>query len=548
MIQFNQQYIRDYFKPFLQEVLTDMSTTMDKGDPLYKIKNQIQISAVDQEVFEKKYFLGKQPAKRPFTGQDEGEYRKYFLEELTSHVNTMIRLSNVKGMRQALLPDAEVGRTFGSHQKLTENLNRLSIKLARKFEKRKIRAKLTEEGELTEEKQRRLENGEMKLVEIDGKEEVKTEEEMVEMARKEPQKTVVPSIEPGIEKMFARMEGGAPANEKPTENPAPPEKKPIAITAVGNDFDTAKIASVREILMESGLEITEEMKIENGVVSGIVRDVEGQELKVSVNTRKPNYDASKFVFTFTANGPHPELEGYRIPVSQNDLHSAFFGAEGKRKPAEKVFKEQDARGTMAKGKFQPQPKPDIIRKEPLFKGPELPPKDIDISLQAQPKPIVGPPTLTGGQLIRKGQIAGGAHIVRTFAAPQKIVRPKASQIRKDIAGARIQGPQPISHKVTIAEKKKKMAEQKKAAEEAQQQRNPEKPRQRPELAIAAPPQQQKKKGIPGLGKLGLGTGGGGIALIIAGAYQAATADAKTVELTLKTVKVVLSCLGIDCLV
>lgn len=545
MIQFNQQYIRDYLKPFLQEVLTDMSTTIDKGDPLYKIKNQIQISAEDKQQFEKKYFLGQQPANRPFTGQDEGEYRKYFLEELANHATRLIRLSNVKGMQEALLPDAEVGRTFGNHQVLTRNLNRLSLTLARNFEKRKIKEKLSEEGSLTEEKQHRIENGEMKLLEIDGKEEVKTEEEMTAMARKEPQKLIVPMIEPTLEKTSNVPKKSSDGKEKvQKETLQSPKKKSVTIAEVKQDFDAAKIESIRKTLSSSGLEVVGELKIEGGVVSGTVRDVEGQELKVSVDSKKPNYAADKFVFIFTAHGPHPELEGSRIPVSQNDLHSIFFEEEGKRKPAEKVFKEQDAYGTMAKGKYTPPPKSSLAPKMPATKLPQQQGKGAEMqqSPEVQRTVIIKPQvlkTIEGGKApVGIGIMAG----VQPVRQPMKTFS-KKEEIKKSVAGAHIKGPQLVSKRTTM-EKKREVAKQRQAALEARQQQRGQRKTQ-PGVQQKVPVQQpQQKKGMPGLAKLALGTGTGGFGGTIAAAYWAATAES---EISNLAVKVILSCLGIDCL-
>lgn len=537
MIQFNQQYIRDYLKPFIQEVLTDMSTTMDKGDPLYKIRHQIQISAEDKEEFKKKYFQGVQPANRPFTGPDEESYQEFFIDELKKKVDGMIRLSRIEGMEQALLPDPESGRIFGTHQVLTRNLNRLAITMARNFEKRKIEQKLAKEGELNEENKRRVENGEVKLVEVDGEEQIKTEEQIVEMARKEPQAVIIPSIEPEIETMFNEL----PLDDKGAEKPEPPQKKSVTVTKVRDDFDAAKIQSVRDILLESGLEVVGEMTIENGVVAGVVRDVEGQELKVSVDTKKPNYAADKFIFIFTANGPHPELKDKRIPLSQNDLRSSFTGKAGERKPAEKVFKEQDEKGTMAREKYQPPLKTDGTMKFPETKTPLPTQPGAQLGIPPKGQPTAGLIEDEAGQI--QGKIPTGSTkigVVGPLPTPPTIARTSKAHIRKSVSESRIKGPQPVGK--TIMEKKKKMKEQRVATEEVQQQRGPLRTPEQQQVPVAQP---QKKRGMPGFAKLAIATGSGGIGLIFGGSWLAAHSQVNNPELVMK---VILSCLGMSCIV
>ena len=170
MIQFNEQYIRDYLKPFLRDVLIDMAASGEPGGKEYlgKILNQEDVGDVVKRDFNRDYFLGTQPPNRPFTGPGEEPYREEFLRTLAHHIDMLIKMSNKEGMKQAILPDAAEGRLFGTHQTLTTNLNNLAIKMARQLEKSAIARQMKEEGKATQENLKKLEDGELKLVEIDG--------------------------------------------------------------------------------------------------------------------------------------------------------------------------------------------------------------------------------------------------------------------------------------------------------------------------------------------------------------------------------------------
>lgn len=533
MIQFNQQYIRDYLKPFIRQVLTDMSAATDKNDALYKIRHQIAITENDKDEFKQKYFQGNQPANRPFTKPEDEKYQDYFIEELKKKVDAQIRLSKVEGMEKALLPDTESGREFGTHQALTRNLNQLAITMARSFEKRAIKQNLAEKGEMNEENERRLENGELKLVEVDGEEQVVTEEEVTDMAQENPQATIIPSIEPNIEKTFEDR----PLDEKGAETPQPPEKKEVATTQVREDFDTAKRESIREILTDSGLEVVGEMTIENGVVRGTVIDVEGQELVVNVDTKKPNYAADKFIFIFTENGPHGDLKGKRIPLSQNDLQSSFIGEKGERKTAEKVFKEQDARGKMVKEKYQPPKKSEAKPELPPTKPQGEVPKAAELNIPPSIQPGTGPSQQVPGKI--EGKIPTGPVVVGTVATvpvPSKTRGTSRAHIEKTVEGSRIKGPQPV--KKTIVQKKKQVKEQRVASADVEQRRGPLRAGPGAQEVPVAQPQQ--KKGMPTFAKLAIATGGGGIGFTFWGAWHTVQSQADKAEVVLHFIT---SCLG-----
>ncbi|MEZ4086820.1 MAG: hypothetical protein R3B71_00535 [Candidatus Gracilibacteria bacterium] len=489
MIQFNQQYIRDYLKPFLRDVLTDMAASEEPGgkDYLRKIINQEDLGDVDKQQFNQDYFLGTQPPNRPFISEEEEPYRQEFLRTLATHIDMLVKLSNKEGMRQAILPDAAEGRLFGTNQSLTINLNGLSIKMARKFEKSTIEKQLKEEGKATQENLKKLEDGELKLVEMDEEVQVKSEEELEEMARKEPEKLVVPMIEPDLEKEVMAL----PLED--AGNPEPEKPEPIAksVKEVHKDMENGKIAAIRELLTSSGLEVVGELTMENGKIHGTVRDVSLQELEVTIDTKKPDYAPDKFIFVFTEVGPNGDMKGKEIPVSREDIPNLFFDEDGKRRSAENVFKEHDARGQMAREKFNPPQLGQTPIKMPE-KKPQGPPVPMEEGI-AIPKQSVAVPqgqqAQPGGTVIQKTSTPiPGVISVAPKTTKARIQTKK--QLQETVKESRIRGPEVAGPK-TVQQKKKRLKEQKQASADAQQQGQ----RRRPIAEEAkGRPQSQKRSG------------------------------------------------------
>ncbi len=545
MLQFNQQYIRDYLKPFIAKVLTDMSTCEQKGEPMYLINilNGTDLSGQNKIDFESDYFQGTQPDNRPFTKDSEASYRKMFISELVQHVDTQTRLSNPQGMREALLPDPDSGKTFGSHQALTLNLNRLAIQMARNFEKRKITEKMKEEGAISTEDERKIENGELKIVTFvdkKGNEEevIAAEGELPEMAAKRQGKAIIPLVQPDL---AARMHA-LPLDDQGEEHPAETPPEAAQVQEVQQDFSNAKVEAIRQLLLESGLEVEGDLTIEEGIVMGTVRDVEGQELKVTVDTNKPNHAADKFIFEFTDRGPSRDLTGKQIPVSQSDLRETFFDEEG-RKKASDVFRTRDARGTMAGEK--PLAPPPVGQR-----GVEQPEEQVELPVQ--------PGKVAEGQPPAGGAIGAGG-VEASVSLPQTqipgivqkggVVPPEKLKLKKeeDVGiklpkGAKIRGPEVARRKTeskSVMKRKKELEERRKVGVEAPSPQGPTL------IAMQAPRVKRGKKKWPWPAKFGLGAGGATGGLIGAGTWYFGTMQPEETALVIKTV---LSCLGMSCLV
>lgn len=515
MLQFNQQYIRDYLKPFIRDVLTDMAASEEPGGKPYlkKILNQEDLSDVDKKQFNQDYFLGTQPGNRPFTADDEAPYRQEFLRTLTGHIDMLIKLSNKQGMKESILPDAAEGRLFGTHQSLTKNLNDLAIKMARTFEKGAIERQLKEDGNATQENLKKLEDGELKLVEIDGEVQVKSEDELKTMAQKEPEKLIVPMVEPDLEKKVAAL----PIED--TGNPEPPKPEPVANTVkeVHTDIDNGKITAMKELLVSSGLEVIGDFTIENGIMKGKVRDVELQELEVTIDLNKPDYAPDKFIFAFTETGPYGHMKGKEIPVSRGDIPNLFIDEEGKRKTAEKVFKEHDAQGQMAREKYTPPQvgKPSIRTPEKELHGPPVPTEEGFVF----PKQAVAVPQGLGqpeGSIVEKTTTPVPGVVGISAKAPTADIQTR-KQLKAEVKDARIRGPEVVGGR-TVQQKKKKVNERKRITSDGNQ---PSQRRQLQPQEVKPQPQQQKRKGN-WLAKLAVGVGTGGMGGIFYALFHTAT--------------------------
>lgn len=548
MLQFNEQYIRNYLKPLLVKVLTDMSGVdrEHKREPLYfyKILNKIDLDSRDKSNFVRDYFQGIQPASRPFMHDDQAEYRGLFLDELIKQVKIREKLSEMEGVKLAYLPDEEAGRTFGSHAELTRNVNLLALHMAQNFEKHQIREKLAQKGTLTAEMNKKIEDGEVKLVvmktpEGEEQEMIKTEEELADMAQEQPEAVVTPFLEPGLPEKIDAL----PIDDKPDETPAPPESKPSTVAEVKADVDNGKASSIRELLMSSGLEVVGEITITGGIATGKVRDVRGQELKVTVNTTLPDYKANKYVFEFLDTGPNRDLAGKQIPVSKNDLPSTFVDEKGRRTAAD-VFHEHDARGTMIGEKPTPPPttipglyQPPITGEIPAVPGAravegKIVPEELPLAAAQQEQVAeipsyrvkMPPLVVTPG----KAAMAG---------APQKLTRRRFRIPSRKVAGA------PTPEAIAEAKAKTTMEKKRERAERPALQQKP------PAVTAAAGPLRaptarppRPKMSWPA--KFGLGAGGGASALIGAGAWQVATSSPENAEVVLKAVLV---CFGLSCI-
>ena len=346
MLQFSQEYINHFLKPFIAEVLTDMSTCEQKKEPmyLYKILNNIEPDEHDKTNFENRYFRSTQPSSRPFKKEEEAPFRKMFMDNLEEHVKMRRRLAQQGGMRAALLPDKEAGRTFGGHEALTLNLVRLSFQMAANFEKEIIKGELKNNGTYNNKNKEKLAGGQLKLVATtDGSgTEIMTEEEIAQMARTNPGAKLIPFLTPGLLKNLEQT-AVSPAVDNAL-NPLQESANPITLL---KDFENAKLAYIRQLIMASGLEITQELKISaSGIVTGVVSDVEGQQLSLYVDTKKPSYAADKFIFTFLNKGPSKHLANKKITLSQDDVKNAFYGEEGRKKAID-VYKKQGGHAEMA---------------------------------------------------------------------------------------------------------------------------------------------------------------------------------------------------------
>ena len=158
MIQFNEQFVRDYFKPFLLGVLTDMAAPAEerkRGGYLLALLNGEQLKPEKKDQFILEYFSSSSKAAgsksyKIFMGKDETQYRRYFIDELENVLKSQYRLAGSKEKTaQNFLPSEN--NTYGTNSTYTRNVNRLAHQMIMNFEKRILKGMVDKKGTLSDE-------------------------------------------------------------------------------------------------------------------------------------------------------------------------------------------------------------------------------------------------------------------------------------------------------------------------------------------------------------------------------------------------------------
>ncbi|MBU0668257.1 hypothetical protein KJ835_03995, partial [Patescibacteria group bacterium] len=369
---------------------------------------------------------------------------------------------------------------------------------------------------------------------------IMTEEEAAEMARTHPDAALMPFLEPGLLENLERT-----AFEKGLENPPEPttiSAKPVALL---EDFENAKLASIRQLILAAGLEITVELTIDaNGMITGTVSDAEGQKLSLTVDTKKPNYAADKFTFKFLNEGPSKHLANRKIKLSTDDMRRAFYGDEGRKKAAQ-VYAEQGERGEMA-GEKPPLPMPAIGgRRGGPVEGIPMP----FVPPSGEKAGTIGFPSTTGKGAGIPGQLKGPSQFPVTPMEIQVSTKQTPGETKKykvtptiTIEKERLPTPT-VPH--TISWKKQRVAAGRVGGGLPDLQY-----KTRTRTAMRAPTPRRRKPKMPWPAKFGIGAGAVTGGLTFWGAWKVSAAAAVTAmhpaagTTIIATVKIVLGCLGI----
>lgn len=382
-LQFNEQFLRSKFIPTLKVFLTRMGQPASadaKGAYLAKLLIPQELNAEEKKRFNEEYFLGVQPDNRAFIDERQAKYRDLLLEGMAGYLRQQKLLRGADGLRRALIPSEDT--TFESSTEMNRNLLNMCYRLVSGFEKHAIMEK---KGEMSEAETEKLENGGFKLVEINGEERVIDEDELDNM---EPGAKITPFIQPGMG-LFAPAFGGAvPAGGALTAPAVPVTSAPSAggaiitaaeaavIVSVGADdfgaaFSESRLESAKAALEAAGLEIVR-MGMEEDMVRGVVKDVNGQLLEVEINALAPDSDPRKIKMTFRDpvrdRRDNRAYRGRYFYLSQKDLPKKFL-VNGQRQSAENVYQS--------------------LPQSAQFKGFELPPETV------LPGEVFAPPAAAG---------------------------------------------------------------------------------------------------------------------------------------------------------
>lgn len=367
---FGPQFIDRYMKPLIQRIVTDMAEP--KPDTQYLQRIMIggegdKLKALEKEQFFNEYF--RKDKTKPFSTTEEGDvkFQNKFLDEFTESFQTRRKLSDVEGVRRALLP----GKDKSFNEEVSRNIFQMAYKMCLDFEKQRVQEILQKEkGEMSVKDREDLEAGKLKLIIVNGVEHVIHEDEAKNAASNPTMKNVVvkeylsKQIEGGTADGIGTAGGtsggiegagtgtatggaieGAGATGSAVGGPAAGlESPPTTLETVANDFGDAKAAGMETLLEKNGLEMVGGLSYdpadkEKRFLKGKVRDVNGQLLNVRIDTKAGKDEPHKFAFTFA--GPPPsgtkgkDRTGETFFLSQNDLKK-FEPEPGKRQSAEEI--------------------------------------------------------------------------------------------------------------------------------------------------------------------------------------------------------------------
>jgi len=333
-IQFNEQFVRTKFIPTLQTLLTRMGRPVDsdtKGMYLNSLLIPRELSADERKRFNEEYFMGVQPENRAFTGENEQKYRDTLLKAMSEYIRQQKLLRGDAGLKNALIPTEDRGSD--SNTEMNRNLLNMAYRLIGNFEK-KAAADLR--GDLSADDSEKLENGELRVININGEDRVIDSSELDNL---EPGAVITPFVQPSMG-IFAPASSAFTGSASAASAPA---GEATIVTVTAEDFSAgfkeARLESAKAMLEAAGLEVIR-MEAEGDMLRGVVKDINGQLLQAEINALAANSDPRKIKFTFI--DPVRDLDdmAYRdryFYISQNDLQPRFL-VNGQRQPAEEVYR------------------------------------------------------------------------------------------------------------------------------------------------------------------------------------------------------------------
>ncbi len=338
-IQFNEQFVRKKFIPTLQTLLERMGKPVDadiKGAYLSNLLIPRELNAEERNSFNEEYFMGVQPENRAFTGENESQYRDTLLQSMSAYIRQQKLLRGDAGLRNALIPSEDRG--FDTSAEMNRNLLNMAYRLIGNFEK-KAAADLR--GDLSVEDSEKMENGELRVININGEDRVIDSSELDNL---EPGAVITPFVQPSMG-IFVPVSGSFSATAGTTVyTSAAPVGDATVVTVTAEDFSAgfkeARLESAKAMLEAAGLEVIR-LEAEGDMLRGVVKDINGELLQTEINALASNSDPRKIKFTF--RDPVRDRDNnmaYRdryFYISQNDLQPRFL-VNGQRQPAEEVYR------------------------------------------------------------------------------------------------------------------------------------------------------------------------------------------------------------------
>ncbi len=330
-LQFNEYFVRTKLIPTLGDLLTRISQPVDAqpmGGYLGKLLIPQELSAVERKQFQTEYFMKGQDGYkdyRPFQDQNEQEYRLYLLDELADYLAQQRQLLGPEGLKQNILP-AE-NRDYSSSSELNRHLYQLAYRLVNRLEQRIIE---DNNQEMSPEEEEKLQNGQLKMVSINGQDTVIDRDDLAGM----PADTVlVPLVQPNLRQRLAEAARGQ------TELAVTERVISLSKAAMENGFRESMVESTKAVLEAAGLEVMA-LEARGNVLKGQVKDVNGEILEVEINALSADSDPRKYKFTFDEavkdRADSRDYRGRYFYLSGNDLERRFM-ANGQRQPAERVY-------------------------------------------------------------------------------------------------------------------------------------------------------------------------------------------------------------------
>ncbi|MBD3328191.1 hypothetical protein GF340_02690, partial [Candidatus Peregrinibacteria bacterium] len=385
MRRLDEQFVREYFLPLIEEVLKDMGNPDSKrGEPLRTLLTGDEVQeSWKKNILMRDYFTGadrQKNTKIPFTGKSEEDriLRESFFNQLTDEMKMRYRLSGTNGVMEAYIPDEN--RLIGSNQQLTKNVYRLALRMIQQFQNEQAKLLLQTEGNYTEENKEEIDNGNAKVVEIEGKEQVLFQKD-IENNEIDGETDVFPMVPPAVEDILYRGDAKKLVSLDIPENPVP-----IKVKDLGDQFKIAQTESALALVERMGFQVQGDPIIgADGKITFETKDIIGfksekdnkqknpDTLLITIDPAKPNTDKNKILMEFVEG----EMTGEKIYLSQTDFEKNFKGE--KRQSARNYFKKYVDRyaGSKAKERYVLPPKVDAKVRMPgpaegdEFEAPEL---------------------------------------------------------------------------------------------------------------------------------------------------------------------------------